>query len=193
MIWRSPWQDPRWRVAVAVARGDLRNRTGSDHELIDRLVRDHNDRVLDWLAARGRPCTNVLLILPRCVRRRCCRPGPGGDLAHSLGCRECALGSLARTAADLGIRAMVAFRSHLAYRAARRERPELIVATACEDRLVKALCGVADIPSLLTPLTGMERMCVGADFDVSWTERALGAACGRIPPADALPAARAHG
>lgn len=193
MTWRSPWQEPAWLRAVAVARGDLRNRTGTDHLLIDRLVQANNARVLDWLEARPAPVANVLLILPRCVRHRCCRPGPGGDLAHSLECRECQLGDLARTARDLGVRALVAFRSHLAYRAARRERPDLIVATACEDRLIKALASVSDIPALLSPLTGMERMCVGAVFDLEWTQRMLRIACGEVPARERPPVARARG
>ena len=56
---------------------------------------------------------------------------------------------------------------------ARREQPGLIIATACEDRLVKALRSVPEIPALLSPLTGMDRMCVGATFNRSWFERQI--------------------
>jgi hypothetical protein len=168
MTWRSPWQSPEWLRATAVARGDLLNRSGSDHKLIERLVETNNRRVATWLA--DNPSTNrrVMMILPRCVRRNCCRPGPGGDLAQSLHCSSCQLGELARAADRRQVHAFVAFRSHLAYDAARRERPDLIIATACEDRLFKALSSVPDIPALLSPLTRMERMCVGADFNAAW-------------------------
>ncbi len=33
-----------------------------------------------------------------------------------------------------------------------------------------------DIPSLLTPLTGMERMCINADLDTAWICARLAAA-----------------
>jgi len=173
MSWSSPWQNPEWLRATAMARGDLLNRTGADHGLIEQLVETNNRRVAAWLGDRPTSNLRVMMILPRCVRRNCCRPGPGGDLAQSLGCRNCQLGELARAAESRNIRAFVAYRSHLAYAAARQECPDLIIATACEDRLFKALSSVPDIPALLSPLTGMERMCVGAGFDIGWFEQML--------------------
>jgi len=168
MTWTSPWQNPHWLRAAAVARGDLRNRTGSDHDLIVQFVEANNRRVTAWLQSDPTVDRRVLLILPRCVRRQCCRPGPGGELAQSLNCPSCQLGELARAADRRRVHALVAFRSQLAYAAARQENPDLIIATACEDRLFKALSSVPDIPALLRPLTGMERMCVGASIDLEW-------------------------
>ena len=168
MTWRSPWNDPAWVRSVAAARGSLRVQTGSDHDLVRVLVEEQNARVETWVSNRTLPCRDVLLILPRCVKRKCCTVGADGALAACLDCRRCALGELARLADGSGVRAIVAFRSHLAYAAARRDRPDLIIATACEDRLIKAMASVPDIPAYLTPLTGMERMCVNAVTDVAW-------------------------
>ena len=176
MTWQSPWTDPGWVRGVAAARGWLRASTGSDHGLVQRLVNDQNRRVETWLHERSTPCRDVLLILPRCVKRRCCSVGPDGSLDGSIECHECSLGDLAREARNHGIRAIVAFRSHIAYAAARRDPPDLIIATACEDRLVKAMASVPEIPALLTPLTGMERMCVNADLDVPWITARLAVA-----------------
>lgn len=179
-VWTSPWRHPSWVRGVAVARGGLRSGSGTDHDLVHHLVRDQNDRVLAWLDARDAPCRDILLILPRCVKRTCCSVGRDGDLAACRNCRECALGDAARTAERLGVRAIVAFRSHLAYAAARRDRPELIIAAACEDRLVKAMASVPEIPALLSPLRPMDRMCVDAEFDRNWIARMLERAAGEV-------------
>jgi hypothetical protein len=95
------------------------------------------------------------------------------DVRESLAeCRECfepcQLAPLARLTRELGIRTLVALRSHIAYDIARRESPDLILATACGDRLIKALRSVPEVPSLLTLLTDMDRMCVNAVTDLEW-------------------------
>lgn len=168
MSYVSPWQNPVYRGAVSVLRAGLRLLRRDETDLVDRLVEANNRRVHRHLERRT--AGSVLLILPRCVKRSCCRPDPEGTLEGCLDCRDCALGDLARIAAAHDVRALVAFRSHIAYAMARRERPDLIIATACGDRLVKALRSVPDIPALLSPLTGMERRCVNADFDLDWFE-----------------------
>jgi hypothetical protein len=88
-------------------------------------------------------------------------------------CDACPLRDVANLTDRFGVNALVAFRSHIAFAMARRERPDLILATACEDRLIKALRSVPEIPALLAPLAGMERPCIGADLDLDWFESQL--------------------
>ncbi len=153
-------------LAVAAVRVLLARAGRSDEFLIRRLVTDNNRRVERRLAAHG--AATVLLILPRCVKRGCCKLDNGGSLSVCLGCDLCDLGALARIAELHRVDALVAFRSHVAFALARERRPDLIIATACGDRLLKALRNVPEIPALLAPLTGMERMCVNATFDPAW-------------------------
>jgi hypothetical protein len=164
--YRSPWRHRAFVLAVAAVRALLARAGRSDAALIRRLVADNNRRVARHLAAHG--AATVLLILPRCVKRGCCKIDNGGSLSACLGCDRCDLGELARIADHHRVEALVAFRSQVAFALARERRPDLIVATACEDRLVKALRSVPEIPALLAPLTGMERMCVNATFDPGW-------------------------
>jgi len=176
MIWRSPWSDPAWVRGIASSRGWLRAAAGSDHALVHSLVAEQNERVERWLEERSTPCRDILLLIPRCVKKRCCSVGRDGSLDGCLECRECSLGELARLARSYGVKAIVAFRSHIAYAAARRDRPDLIIATACEDRLIKAMASVPEVPALLTPLTGMDRMCVNAELDAEWIGAKIAAA-----------------
>ncbi|MHB8078690.1 MAG: DUF116 domain-containing protein [Candidatus Krumholzibacteriia bacterium] len=176
MTFRSPWASPLYRAGVATARRLCRLAGRDDAPLIRRLVAAQNARVRRHVARH--PVRSVLLILPRCLGRSGCPVDVRGDLAVCADCRRCPLGEVARLAARPGVRALVAFRSHHAFAMARAERPDLIVASACEDRLVKALRSVPEIPALLAPLTGLARPCVGAEFDLAWVADQVRAALG---------------
>jgi Flp pilus assembly CpaE family ATPase len=80
---------------------------------------------------------------------------------------------VARLCREHGIEALVAFRSHIAFEMARTRRPDVIVATACHDRLLKALRNVPDIPALLAPLPAMGRPCRDAGVDLDWLQQQL--------------------
>ncbi len=176
MKYVSPWQWSPYRGAVACIRALLGAVGVSETGFIRRLVDDNNRRVTRHLTRRG--AGTVLLILPRCVKRKCCKLDPAGSLTGCIDCHDCALGDLARIAAAHEVRALVAFRSHIAYEMTRHEQPDLIIATACEDRLVKALRSVPEIPAMLAPLTDMERMCVEATFEPAWFEEQIASAVG---------------
>lgn len=194
MTWRSPWQSRAYVAAVAGVRRVLRARPRWEQRFVEFLVRAQNRRVHRHL--RGRPAGTVLLILPRCVKMSGCCADVKADLALCRECTDCQLGGIARLCERYGVRALVAFRSHVAFAMARAERPDLIVATACHDRLVKALRSVPEFPALLAPLAGMERMCVNAGIDLAWFEAQLAAVTAAAPqaaPAAAPAAVRSAG
>ena len=170
-MFRTPWQSPLFVHSVAAVRGVLRLVPAWERRFIEALTKAQNRRVHRHLT--DRPARTVLLIMPRCVSRRGCCPDMGHDLAASRHCRVCPLGDIARLCETYGVRALVAYRSHIAYELARREQPDLIIATACHDRLIKALRSVPEVPALLAPLAGMEKMCVNADIDLVWLETQL--------------------
>ncbi len=185
---RSPWTRAGYVAAVETARRVLRLLRLPEAPLIRRLVAAQNGRVRRHLARH--PARSVLLILPRCVKRPGCPVDVRGELSVCRDCRACPLGEIARRAAARDVRALVAFRSHLAFAMARRERPDVIIAAACEDRLVKALRSVPEVPALLSPLVAMRKPCVGAEFDLPWLLAQVELACGpaAAPPAAARPA-----
>ncbi|HPF70358.1 MAG TPA: DUF116 domain-containing protein [Candidatus Krumholzibacteria bacterium] len=171
MSFRSPWRHRSYVVAVAGLRRLLRPWPGADMRLVEVLVTAQNRRVRRHLA--GRPPRTVLLILPRCVKKSGCCADVQADLGLCRDCADCQLGGIARLCDRHGVRALVAFRSHIAFAMARRESPDLIIATACHDRLIKALRSVPEHPALLVPLAGMDRMCVNASIDLAWFEAQL--------------------
>ena len=181
MSFRNPWSSRLYVAAVQTARAVLRRLGRDDGPLIRRLIAAQNARVARRL--RRHPARSLLLILPRCVKRPGCPIDVRGELAVCRDCRECPLGDIARLTEAVGARALVAFRRHIAFAMARREAPDLIIAAACEDRLVKALRSVPEIPALLSPLGGMRKPCVEATFDLDWIARQVELAGGAAPAA----------
>lgn len=163
---RSPWQRGLFVQMVEAVRRLLRPWPRLENRFIDRLVTGQNRRVHAYLG--GRPPGTVLLIMPRCVKKTGCHAPVQETLEPCLACMECPLGDVAQLCGERGIRALVAFRSHIAFALARRERPDLIIASACRDRMVKALRSTPEFPALLSPLTGMRKMCLDARIDLDW-------------------------
>lgn len=199
MSLRSPWQSRFFSAGVNVLRRVLRPLPGLEDAFIRRLVTAQNRRVSRHIESNPTRFNSVLLILPRCLKRTGCRLEirPAGEIADGRessshqpladcpDCDLCALGEIARLTQQYGVRAFVAFRSHIAFALARREKPDLIIATACNDRLIKALYSVPEIPAVLAPLTGMEKPCVNASCDLVWLEEQLRHAAGAGHPREA--------
>jgi len=179
MAFDSPWR--RWwhNKSVAAARLILIPFGRLEQRFIEKLARDQNQRVRRHLATS--PPKKVLLIMPRCVKKSGCRADVQTSLDQCLTCMECPLGDVATLCRDHQVRALVAFRSHIAFDMARREKPDLILASACHDRMVKAWRSVPEVPALLTPLAGMEKMCVNATLDLPWLKSELA----KVAPAPA--------
>jgi hypothetical protein len=197
MTLRSPWRSRLFVAWVATVRWLLHWLPGAENGFIRWLVMANNRRIERYLA--GRDIRNVLLIMPRCVKKSDCRCNVRGQakgegrpadnrqppLADCLTCDLCPLGGVARLTQKYGVRALVAYRSHIAYAMARQERPDLIIAMACEDRLIKALRSVPEIPALLAPLQGMESPCRNAACDLTWLESQIQATLERAGLPDA--------
>ncbi len=184
MSFHSPWQSS-WYVAwVALVRRVLRPWGQFENRYIEHLAHRQNLRVRRHLTRT--PASSVLLIMPRCVKKPGCPADVKNSLAQCVSCQECPLGDVARLCDRYGVTALVAFRSHIAFDMARTRQPDVIIASACHDRLIKALRSVPDIPALLSPLVGMEKMCVGAWVDLPWLEDQL-----RLVGRETEPAGRA--
>ncbi len=171
MKFTSPWQSRSFVKSVAILRRVLRPFGNLEEKYIGRLADTHNRRVHKYLG-ESRP-ESILLIMPRCVKLTGCRADVQSSLSQCSQCDRCPLGDVARLCDRFHIRALVAFRSHIAFELARELKPDLIIATACSDRLVKALHSVPEHPALLAPLPNMEKKCVNAGVDVGWLEGQL--------------------
>ncbi len=170
-LFRSPWQSRAFVRLIGLIRGLLKPWPTLEKRFMDRLVDDQNQRVRAHLDQH--PPHKVLLIMPRCVKKTGCRVPVQESLEPCLACRQCPLGDVAHLCLDHGVQALVAFRSHIAFAMARTEKPDLIIASACHDRMIKALRSTPECPALLAPLTGMRKMCLDAGIDLDWISEQL--------------------
>lgn len=178
MSFSSPWRRRSYVGLVSALRRVLRPFGRAEQALIGLLAARQNRRVARHLARS--PARSVLLIMPRCVKKTGCRADVQHGLDECLACLQCPLGDVALVCRRHDVQALVAFRSHVAFDMARRLQPDVIIASACHDRMVKAWRSVPEVPALLAPLAGMERMCVNATLDLAWLERQVAAvAAGR--------------
>ena len=175
MSFQSPWQSTFFRGAVAFLRLLLRPFGQLENRFVEKLTHSQNQRVVKYL--ENHPPENMLLIMPRCVKKSGCKANVQEGLAECLQCRQCPLGDVAQLCDRHGIEALVAFRSHIAFKMARTRTPDLIIATACHDRLIKALRAVPEYPALLAPLPPMEKKCVNAGVDLVWLAQQLERVC----------------
>lgn len=168
---RSPWRSRLFVAGIAAARFCLRPFPGLQERFIEGLARAQNRRVERHLQGGG--SARVLLLMPRCVKKTGCRAPVRESLSHCLPCMQCALGDVAALCRDHGVQARVAFRSQEAFALARSQQPDLIIASACHDRIVKALRSTPEYPALLAPLTGMATPCRDAGVDLDWLRAQL--------------------
>jgi len=117
-------------------------------------------------AFRQRKARRALVLLPHCIQLARCKADVIQDLGKCYECGLCGVGELLPLKLSRGWESRITNRSHKAYREAREYRPDLIVAVACADRLLKGLTKLPQVPSYVIALELPHGMCVDTGFSV---------------------------
>lgn len=133
----------------------------------------NNHRVREVFAAR--PARRALVLLPHCIQLARCRADIQADLQTCYDCGLCPAGDLLHAVLERGWESRISNRSSKAYREARAYAPDLIVAVACTDRLLKGLARLPEVPSFVLPLDLPHGMCVDTEFRFPALLAAMGA------------------
>jgi hypothetical protein len=113
-----------------------------------------------------RKAERALVLLPHCIQLARCKADVLADLGKCYECGLCSVGELLPLQLERGWESRITNRSHKAYLEARDYRPDLIVAVACADRLLKGLTRLPEVPSYVIPLELPHGMCVDTGFSV---------------------------
>jgi hypothetical protein len=124
----------------------------------------NNHRVREALA--GRKARRALVLLPHCVQMARCKADVQQDLVQCYQCGLCPVGDLLPAHLERGWATRITNRSHKAYQEARTYQPDLVVAVACHDRLLKGLTRLPQVPCFVIPLDLPHGMCVDTTFQV---------------------------
>jgi hypothetical protein len=116
-------------------------------------------------AFKAKKATKALVLLPHCIQATRCKLSIREDIQSCQKCGKCRVADLAIATKQHNWNVCISPRSHLAYKEVRKYNPDLIIAVACPDRLVKGLLRVPEIPSYTIPLELPHGMCVDTTFD----------------------------
>jgi hypothetical protein len=166
------------RLAMAVDRVALRTVlraarvVGDKTDPILRSFVQANNAAVRALYRRRKP-EKVMVLLPHCVVWTRCPKKVVKDLASCTECDLCqmeeVLGIADRTSLPVGI----AIRSAEAYSQARGMGPDLTLAVACDDRLVKGISRVPELPAFGLPLHLPKESCHDNLVDLSGLHAAM--------------------
>ena len=107
----------------------------------------------------------AIVLLPHCAQLVSCKALVVEDISYCFGCGQCVIDAAARAALKYNWDVRVSPRSRAAYSEARKYSPDIIIAIACPDRLVKGLLKLPEAPSYAIPLGLPHGMCVNTTFD----------------------------
>lgn len=124
-------------------------------------------------AFESRRARKALVLLPHCIQLASCKADVVKGLEHCFSCGKCSVGDVLAGVLAGKWNCRVSNRSHKAYREAREYQPDLIVAVACTDRLLKGLLKLPEVPSYVIPLQLPHGMCVDTTFHVPHLEAVM--------------------
>jgi hypothetical protein len=154
----------RWEGYWARALRPLARRLKLEDAWVLSFCAWNNRRVAE--AFRARKARRALVLLPHCIQMARCKAEVQTDLGKCYECGLCGVGELLPLRLQGGWETRLTNRSHKAYLEAREYRPDLIVAVACGDRLLKGLTRLPEVPSYVIPLELPHGMCVDTAFSV---------------------------
>ncbi len=146
---------------------------GIPKERVERsFVAVNNQLVLrsGWRA----PPRDILILLPHCLQVDSCDVRITGDIANCRGCGQCPIAGLLELGERYGVHLRVATGGTIARRIIVEQRPQLILAVACERDLTS---GIQDAHPL--PVYGILNQrprgpCFNTVVDLAEVEKALG-------------------
>ncbi len=161
----------RWDGLCVRSLRPLAKRLGREEAWILSFCAWHNHRVREAFATRK--ARRVLVLLPHCIQWSRCAAAILDDLQHCYDCGKCVVGDFMLAALAGRWNSRITNRSHKAYREAREQRPELLVAVSCTDRLLKGLVKLPETPTYVIPLALPHGMCVDTDFSIAHLRAAM--------------------
>lgn len=92
------------------------------------------------------PAGKVLILLPHCLQWSECPHKVAGDGARCVACGKCLIGDLKEMAREMNLPLVIATGGTLARKAIAENRPELIIAVACERDLAAGIYDMRKLP-----------------------------------------------
>lgn len=104
-----------------------------------------NNRIIQKMIDKV-PADKVLVLLPHCLQWNECPHKVAGDGSRCVSCGRCLIGDLRETARQMQLPLVIATGGTLARKAISENRPQLIIAVACERDLAAGIYDMRRLP-----------------------------------------------
>lgn len=116
-----------------------------DRDALNGAYVELNNTIIQGLVGQAAP-ERTLLLLPHCLQWFDCPHKVAGDGSRCVACGRCLIGDLKAMTQEMGLPLVIATGGTLARKAIRENRPELIIAVACERDLAAGIYDMRRLP-----------------------------------------------
>jgi hypothetical protein len=143
-----------------------------------------NNQLVCRSGMRARP-EKILILLPHCLQVDSCDIRITGDIHNCRGCGRCPIAGLVALGDRFGVHLSVATGGTIARRIIVEQRPQMIIAVACERDLTSGIHDAHPLPVYGILNDRPHGPCFNTLVDLARVESALERLVGRAPPAKA--------
>jgi len=136
-----------------------------DKDVVRSLFVDLNNMFVQSCGIRKKS-DKILLLLPHCLQNSECKIKLTGNIRNCKKCGRCTIGAILEMVEETGIKAMVVTGGTAARNIIAREKPEMILAVACERDLSIGISDVDSIPVLGVLNKRPNGPCINTTVDV---------------------------
>lgn len=145
VVFYTPWFRGllvKFFLPLMVASGKL---LGIDRIKIERAFLDINNQMVKLMGRRCRP-GKLLILMPHCIQYDNCRIKVTRDVRNCAGCGKCEIGNLLDLSSEFGVSLFISTGGSVARRKLYEERPDAVVAVACERDLTSGVQDAYPLP-----------------------------------------------
>ncbi len=154
---------------------------GIPKERVERSFVAVNNQLVLRSGRRSRP-ERMLILLPHCLQVDACEIRITGDIGNCKGCGRCPIAGLVALGERYGVHLSVATGGTIARRLIVEQRPEIIIAVACERDLTSGIQDAHPLPVYGILNARPEGPCFNTVVDLGAVERALAHFVAQAPP-----------
>ena len=134
------------------------------HDLLEKIIETHNNFLLN----NFKNVKNVLILLPHCLQNNNCKYRiTGSNITNCKQCGACEIGELLELASLESISLFVATGGTIARKIIKDNKPDFIIAVACENDIISGIKDVKKLPVALILNSRPNGPCFNTHVDIA--------------------------
>lgn len=146
---------------------------------IERVFIDLNNQMVRTMGKRFKP-EKLLILMPHCIQFDNCKIKVTRDVRNCVGCGKCEIGELLALSDRYGVSLFISTGGTVARRKVVEERPDAVIAVACERDLTSGLQDSYPLPVWAIVNKRPRGYCMETGVDLSEVSHAIRALAGGV-------------